>query len=74
MFSLKALSPNLIQKSCFLTFSALLLGACAQKFNDLPNTRVLKTCQEPIASYHLMGYKVVIIMTLRFLIRRCNKW
>ncbi|WP_299384377.1 hypothetical protein [Helicobacter sp. UBA3407] len=57
MFSLKALSPNLIQKSCFLTFSALLLGACAQKFNDLPNTRVLKTCQEPIASYHLMGLK-----------------
>lgn len=46
-----------IKKSCFFAFSALLLSACAQKFNDLPNTRVLKTCQNPIATYHLIGLR-----------------
>lgn len=46
-----------LKKSCFFAFSALLLSACAQKFDDLPNTRVLKTCQSPIATYHLMGLR-----------------
>lgn len=46
-----------LKKSCFFALSALLLSACAQKFNDLPNTRVLKTCQSPIATYHLMGLR-----------------
>ncbi len=46
-----------LKKSCFFAFSALLLSACAQKFNDLPNTRVLKTCQNPIATYHLIGLR-----------------
>ena len=46
-----------IKKVVFFAFSALLLSACAQKFHDLPNTRVLKTCQNPIATYHLIGLR-----------------
>ncbi|WP_297813985.1 hypothetical protein [uncultured Helicobacter sp.] len=54
----KALNhKTLIQKGCFLTLSALLLSGCAKKFDDLSNTRVLKTCQTPITTYNLISVK-----------------
>lgn len=57
-FNFKVLnSKRFYIKSCFVSLSALFLVACTQKFNDLPNSRVLKTCQNPIASYDLVGSK-----------------
>ncbi len=58
MKSFKAFnSKGFYTKSCLAALSVLLLSACAQKFNDLPNTRVLKTCQAPIATYNLLDSK-----------------
>lgn len=40
-----------------LCASVLLFSACAQKFDDLPNSRVLQTCQSPIVAYQLADLK-----------------
>lgn len=55
---LKGWNPkSLCAKTCYLSLSAFLLSACAQKFDDLPNSRVLKTCQNPIVTYQLVDLK-----------------
>jgi len=53
----QTLFKTFVIKSCCITIGALLLSACAQKFNDTPNIRVLKTCPSPIATYHLVDIK-----------------
>ncbi|MDD6055095.1 MAG: hypothetical protein PUB96_00890 [Helicobacteraceae bacterium] len=42
-----------ILKICGISLNALLLSACVQKYDTLPNIRVLKTCETPIVAYEV---------------------
>lgn len=47
----RILNKNFLCKACSLALSTLFLTACAQKYDTLPNTRVVPACQTPIITY-----------------------